>query len=245
MNEIVVGRKTLLELLDKSTRVKKVFLRQGIREGQVVQAIKSLAGAKKIVIEPLPPADFDRRFSGEAHQGVAAEVEGYGYYSLDKLLDKLGQKPQPVLALDGLTDPHNFGSLARSLLAFEGGGIVIRKKRSAKVTPGAFKASAGALEQVKVARVSNLISALNEFRKAGWVVLGADGRAQASIFELDLTGQVALVLGKEDKGISALVKKHCDELVKIPIEGIESLNVSVAGAIFLYEAYRQRRGGKG
>lgn len=241
MNEIIVGRKPLLELLEKSNRVKKVFLRQGIREGQVVQAIKSLAGGKRVLIEQLSPTNFDRRFSSQAHQGVAAEVKPYHYYSLDKLLDKLSEKPRPVLVLDGLTDPQNLGSLARSLLAFDGGGLIIRKKRSAKVTPGAFKASAGALEQVKLVRVSNLTFALNEFKKAGWMVWGADGRAQASIFELDLTRQIALVLGREDKGISALVKEHCDELVKIPIEHIDSLNVSVAGAIFLFEAYRQRQ----
>jgi 23S rRNA (guanosine2251-2'-O)-methyltransferase len=241
MSEIIVGRKPLLELLEKSARVKKIFLRQGIKENRVIQEIKSFAGAKKIVIEQLLPADFDRRFTSRAHQGVAAEVKPYHYYSLDGFLEKLGEKPQPVLVLDGLTDLQNFGSLARSLLAFGGSGIIIRKKRSVKVTPGAFKASAGALEQVKIARVTNLVYALSELKKAGWVVLGTDVRAQSSIFELDLTGQVVLVLGREDKGVSALVKRNCDGLVKIPVERVDSLNVAVAGAIFLYEAYRQRR----
>jgi len=172
------------------------------------------------------------------HQGVALEVDDYRYADADELLGG-----DLVVVLDEVTDPHNLGAVARSALAAGASGLVVPKRRSAHVTPAAVKASAGALEHLAVAQVTNVVRFLAAAKAAGFWVYGAAGQAPASYLDLDLTGRLVLVAGAEGRGLRPLVARNCDALAAIPMEGpVESLNVSVAAALLLYEARRQRLG---
>jgi 23S rRNA (guanosine2251-2'-O)-methyltransferase len=170
------------------------------------------------------------------HQGVALQVDGYPYAEPDALL-----QADVLVVLDEVTDPHNLGAVARSALAAGAGGLVVPRHRSAHVTPAAVKASAGTLEYLSVAQVTNVVSFLQHARDAGFWIYGAAGEAEVSYVESDLTGRIVLVVGAEGRGLRPLVARTCDVLLSIPMEPrVESLNVSVAAALLLYEARRQR-----
>jgi 23S rRNA (guanosine2251-2'-O)-methyltransferase len=191
-------------------------------------------------------AELDRMTGGAIHQGLALKIRPYSYAHPEDLLDTrsvpAGQPPL-IVALDGVTDPRNLGAVARSVAAFGGAGVLIPGRRTAGVTAGAWKASAGALARLPVAQASNLASALASYAKAGLFVVGLDGAADTEIGSLDLaTSPLALVIGSEGKGLSRLVSQHCDVVVKIPISGAESLNASVAAGIALYQVAMLRAG---
>lgn len=171
------------------------------------------------------------------HQGVAARVEPYPYSGLDELLGV----PEPlILVLDGVEDPRNLGGILRAADGAGATGVVVPKDRAAGVTPAAVKASAGASEHVRVARETNLRRALDRMKKAGvWAYAAETGGSEPG--DVDLTGPAALVLGSEGGGIRRLVREGCDGTISIPMRGaVSSLNVSVAAAVLLYEALRQR-----
>jgi len=191
-------------------------------------------------VEDAARGELQRRSSGGAHQGIGAELSEFRYADLEDLLPPPAQKPFLVV-LDGVTDPQNLGALARSAQALGAHGLVLPKDRAAGVTPGAFKAAAGALERFPVARVTNLSRALEDLQEKGvWTVaLAADGERDLS--QIDLTTGVALVLGGEGKGVRPLVRRSCDHVARIPMQGgVGSLNVGAAGAIAFYEVARQR-----
>jgi 23S rRNA (guanosine2251-2'-O)-methyltransferase len=172
---------------------------------------------------------------------VALQVDGYPYADADRLLGA-----DVLVVLDEVTDPHNLGAVARSALAAGAGGLVVPRHRSAHVTPAAVKSSAGILELLPVAQVTNVVSFLLRARDHGFWVYGAAGEAAASYLATDLTGRIVLVLGAEGRGLRPLVAKTCDALVSIPMDpAVESLNVSVAAALLLYEARRQREAAAG
>lgn len=181
-------------------------------------------------------AELDELVGAREHQGAALEVGAFRYADGDELL-----RGDLVVALDEVTDPHNLGAVARSALAAGAAGIVVPKHRTARVTPAAVKASAGTLEHLPVAQVANTVDYLKRAKKAGFWVYGASGEASASYLDLDLTGRVVIVVGAEGRGLRRLVARTCDALAGIPMRRpVESLNVSVATALFLYEARRQR-----
>lgn len=179
---------------------------------------------------------LDELLGTTEHQGVALHVDGYPYADPDLLL-----RADMLVVLDEVTDPHNLGAVSRSALAAGAGGLVVPRHRSAHVTPAAVKASAGTLEYLPVAQVTNVVAFLRRARDAGFWIYGAAGGAETPYLDADLTGRVVVVAGAEGRGLRPLVARTCDALVCIPMQPpVESLNVSVAAALLLYEARRQR-----
>jgi 23S rRNA (guanosine2251-2'-O)-methyltransferase len=215
------GRREVFEVLDATGHV------------EVAQAAK----AAGVPVQKVPQARVGELARGGVHQGVAARVGPYPYLDLE---DLLAASDPLVVVLDGVTDPHNLGAVLRVAVGAGASGVVIRKDRAAGVTAAAVKASAGASEHVPIARVTNLRRAIDRMKEAGlWVYAAEVGGTPYT--ELDLTGPVGLVLGSEGKGVRRLVREGCDGAVSIPMLGaVGSLNVSVASAVLLYEARRQR-----
>ena len=214
--------------------------RRAHRLAATAPALASLAAS-------LPPAlpvsqtnagQLDELVGTREHQGVALQVDDYRYVDADDLLGE-----NLLVVLDEVTDPHNLGAVTRSALAAGAGGLVVPRHRSARVTPAAVKASAGTLEHLPVAQATNVVAFLKAAKDAGFWVYGAAGEAPVSYLDLDLTGRVVVVVGAEGRGLRPLVARTCDVLAGIPMDApVESLNVSVAAALFLFEARRQRRG---
>jgi 23S rRNA (guanosine2251-2'-O)-methyltransferase len=179
--------------------------------------------------------ELDELCGSREHQGLALQVDAYPYAGAADVL-----RGQVVVVLDEVSDPHNLGAVARSALAAGAAGLVVPRHRAAAVTPAAVKASAGALELLPVAQVTNTVAFLKEAKEAGFWVYGAQGQARTSYLQLDLTGRLVLVFGAEGRGLRPLVARTCDALAAVPIEPqVESLNVSVAAALFLFESRRQ------
>jgi 23S rRNA (guanosine2251-2'-O)-methyltransferase len=180
--------------------------------------------------------ELERLTGSRDHQGVAVMVPAYPYAAAADLL-----AADLVVALDEVSDPRNLGAVARTALACGAGGLVILRNRSAAITPAAVKASAGATEHLAIAQVTNLTAFLREAKQVGFWVYGAAGDSPVSYLDLDLRVKVVLALGSEGRGLRRLVAETCDELAALPMGGpVESLNVSVAAAVFLYEVRRQR-----
>jgi 23S rRNA (guanosine2251-2'-O)-methyltransferase len=177
------------------------------------------------------------RVVGSQHQGVAAEADGFAYAHLDELVDGT-----LLLALDSLQDPQNFGTLLRTALAVGADGVILPEHRAVSVTPAVSKASAGAVEHLRVARVTNLARALRQLKSHDIWAYGLDAAAPQTCWDTDLRGRVALVVGSEGSGLGRLVAEVCDALVAIPMRSdrVASLNAAVAGSIVLYEVLRQR-----
>lgn len=219
-------------------------LRAGRREVSEVlmsadsEEVMSATAASGVPVERVSKGRIGDLAGGGAHQGVAARVGAYPYSELEEIISM----PEPlVLVLDGVTDPRNLGAAIRAADGAGASGVVIPKDRAAEVTPTAVKASAGASEHVLVARETNLRRAVDGMKKAGLWVYAAEGEAETSYAELEMGGPVALVLGSEGGGVRRLVREGCDGSVSIPMRGaVASLNVSVAAAVLLYEAARQR-----
>jgi 23S rRNA (guanosine2251-2'-O)-methyltransferase len=208
---------------------------------RISEAIKLAADAGIAVVEA-GRAELDRLTGGAVHQGLALRIKPYKYAHPDDLLANEGQPPL-IVALDGITDPRNLGAVARSVAAFGATGLVIPGRRSAGVTAGAWKASAGALARVRVAQAPNLSRSLAAYAEAGLFVVGLDAEADDDIAGMGLADSpLVLVIGSEGRGLSRLVAQQCDLVVTIPITGAESLNAGVAAGIALYEVSRQRSG---
>jgi 23S rRNA (guanosine2251-2'-O)-methyltransferase len=189
-----------------------------------------------------PKEQLTRLAQNATHQGVVAVVREKSILDLEDLLQPQTNQPHLLLALDGVEDPQNLGALLRTADGAGVDGVVLTERRSAPLSPVAIKASAGASEHVRIARVVNLVRALEEMKEANIWSIGLDERGTMDYDEFDFTGDCVLVLGREGAGLHDLVKKTCDHLLKIPMAGgVSSLNVSAAGAVVLYEAARQRR----
>jgi len=196
---------------------------------------------EELPVDTVSGAALDELVGTHEHQGVALQVDPYPYADPDRLL-----AADVLIALDEVTDPHNLGAVARSALAAGAAGLVVPRHRSARVTPAAVKASAGTLEILPVAQVTNVVAFLRRAKDAGFWVYGAAGESAVSYVDTDLTGRVVIVAGAEGRGLRPLVARTCDALVSIPMEPpVESLNVSVAAALLLYEARRQREAAAG
>jgi len=240
--EFVAGRNAVLESLRAA--VPATALHVGPRldsDERITEAIKVAADRGVPVVEA-GRAELDRITGGAVHQGLALRIRPYSYAHPDDLLD--ASLPL-IVALDGVTDPRNLGAVARSVAAFGGSGVLVPARRSAGVTAGAWKASAGALARVQVAQASNLATALASYARAGLFIVGLDAGADDVIGSLSLASSpLVLVIGSEGKGLSRLVAQHCDVVVKIPISGAESLNAGVAAGIALYQVSLLRAAGE-
>ncbi|MFP5297401.1 MAG: 23S rRNA (guanosine(2251)-2'-O)-methyltransferase RlmB [Actinomycetota bacterium] len=238
VDNVVYGRRPVLEMLKAGRPVEKVFIAQGLAPSGVLGEIRKRSDAAGVPVRVVPKDQVDRLAAGN-HQGVAAITGRYRYAPLDELF---GATDACVLFLDGVTDPHNLGSLLRSADSAGFQGVVIPAHRSVGVTGAVRRVSAGAAEVVPVARVPNLSRAIDEAKTAGLWILGLDEKAEGDLWNSDLVNPpVGLVLGAEDRGISRNVREHCDGLVRIPHTGrIGSLNVAVAGAVAMFEVARRR-----
>jgi len=244
--EVVAGRNPVLESL--RARVPATALYAGPRldaDQRVTDAIQLAADAGIPVLEAGRP-ELDRLTGGAVHQGLALKIRPYDYAHPDDLLDRARQRGEPplIVALDAVTDPRNLGAIARSVAAFGGHGVLVPSRRSAQVSAGAWKASAGALARVPVARAPNLVRALASYQEAGLFVAGLDTAGETPLGELELAdGPLVLVVGSEGRGLSRLTAQRCDVLVRIPIAAqAESLNAGVAAGIALYAVAGRRSG---
>ena len=209
-----------------------------------IEKVLALAESLKIPIERKNSQHLINLSGTAHHQGVGAKVGPYPLVKFSELFDGIqSAKSNPcILLLDNMMDPRNLGALVRTALCINTDAVIIPKDRSARPTPIVSKASAGALEHIRLVRVTNMVNAIKALKKSGLWVAGMDKTSVKSIFYSDLTVPVAIVVGGEERGIRPLVKKHCDFLMSIPQAGpVNSLNASVAGAVVMYEVFRQRR----
>ena len=211
------------------------------RRDDRLEAIVSLCKELKIRVRTEPRETLTDMARTPAHQGVVAIVRAQQFLTIEDVLEPTGQ-PRLVLALDGVEDPQNLGALLRVADGAGVDGIVLTERRSAPISPVAIKASAGAAEHLRIARVVNLVRALEELKRRNLWIIGLDERGNEDYDHFDFTGDCVLVLGREGAGLHDLVRRTCDHLLRIPMAGgVSSLNVSAAGAVVLYEAFRQRR----
>ena len=218
----------------------KLYIQDDLR-GKNVDAIKALAAEKKVSISWTPKKTLSDMTGGAVHQGFVLRVSEFAYSELSVIMDKAELEENPlVLILDGLNDPHNFGSILRTADATQVTGVIIPKHRAVGVTPVVAKTSTGAVEHIPIARVTNLSQTLDKLKEAGFWVFGTDMDGTPS-HKWNTAGKVALIIGNEGKGISANIKKQVDEMITIPMSGhVQSLNASVAAAVLMYEVYRNR-----
>jgi len=244
--EFVAGRNPVVESLRAGVPAAALYVGARVQHDERVNEAIKLAADRGVAVLEAGAAELDRLTGGALHQGLALRVRPYGYAHPDDLLARAadaGQLPL-IVALDGVTDPRNLGAVARSAAAFGAHGVLVPSRRSAGVTAGAWKASAGALARVPVARAVNLARALQSYRDAGVFVAGLDAAGDTEIRGLELaTAPLVLVVGSEGRGLSRIVAQACDMLVRIPIAArTESLNAGVAAGIALYEVAMVRSG---
>ena len=243
-DNIIFGINPVSEKLNGSASdILEILVSDGYERSALRQITKSAAQYGLRVV-PVAPNVLDGLAGGQRHQGVVAKVAEYSYLPFSELLQQVstGSGAHTVLILDGLTDPRNFGALLRTAEAVGVKHIIIPKDRSVDVTPIVVKASAGAAHHLSVAKVTNLRRAIADLKENGYWLAGLDGASQESIYQRTYPDRLAIVLGSEGKGMRPLILRECDFLVAIPMLGkISSLNVSVAGAVFLYELLRQSR----
>ncbi|OHD11072.1 MAG: 23S rRNA (guanosine(2251)-2'-O)-methyltransferase RlmB [Spirochaetes bacterium GWB1_48_6] len=241
MNEWILSYHTMEELIKKDPRGMRLSISKISKRNQ---DIKIMAQGKKIPVDEVTPGEMDRFAGGREHRGIALSVpaqSGDTEVVLEDFLGELKKENALVVILDGVTDPQNFGALLRSCDKFETDLVVVPGRRSAGETSAASAASAGALAWVPRATVTNLSRALGQLKEQGFWIYGADMGGEPA-FDMKFTGRVALILGSEGAGISRLVKDNCDFITSIPTGGhVDSLNVSVAAGILLYEIRRQQK----
>jgi 23S rRNA (guanosine2251-2'-O)-methyltransferase len=237
--EFVAGRNAVVESLRASVPAAALYVGARTQHDARVSEAIGLAADRGVAVLEAGGAELDRLTGGALHQGLALRVRPYQYAHPDDLLARAAETARPPLiaALDGVTDPRNLGAIARSAAAFGAHGVVVPARRGAGVTAGAWKASAGALARIPVARAANLTRVLRSYQDAGVFVAGLDAAGDTEIRDLDLaSAPLALVVGSEGRGLSRIVSQACDVLARIPIATrSESLNAGVAAGIALYE----------
>lgn len=238
---VVIGRNAVKELLSSGRDIDKIYVQRGEREGSI-KVLIAKARERKIPIAEVEKSKLDAMSEGASHQGIIAMAAEQNYSTLDEIIEyanSLNEAPFIVLC-DGVEDPHNLGAIIRSAECQGAHGVIIPKRRAVGLTPVVAKSSAGALEHMRVARVTNLSSLIDELRERGFWMYAADMGGE-DYNTVNYSGSVALVLGSEGFGISRLVKEKCDFTVSIPLYGkVNSLNVSCAAAVLLAEIARQR-----
>jgi 23S rRNA (guanosine2251-2'-O)-methyltransferase len=241
----IFGVNPVLEALRAATRpIQEITVADGARDARLRDLIE-LARAQDIPVHHAPRTSLDRMTGNARHQGVVARVAAARYADAESLLDSVMSRAEEVapmfVILDGVEDPHNLGAVLRTAECAGLDGVFIPERRAAGLTDTVAKASAGAVEHVAVARVTNLSRLIDQLKERNVWVIGAAADARMNYTEWDWTRASALVMGSEGAGLHRLVRERCDALVKIPVLGhIESLNVSVATGVILYEAVRQR-----
>lgn len=238
---LIFGRNVVMEALKSGRSMEKIFLRKGDREGSV-KVIAARAKEMGIPFVEVASVRLDEMTGGGAHQGVAALVSAIPYHSLDELVsmaEAKGESPFFVI-LDDINDPHNLGAILRSAECCGVNGVILPKRHSAPLSSVALKASAGAANYLPIAKVTNISDAMDRLKEKGIWIYGAEAGGQP-LFDSDMTGSTAVVMGSEGNGLSRLVRAKCDFILSIPMYGkINSFNVSCAASVILTEAARQR-----
>ncbi|CAM3895391.1 23S rRNA (guanosine(2251)-2'-O)-methyltransferase RlmB [Alkalicoccus chagannorensis] len=238
--DFVVGKNPVLEALRGSRTVHKVLVAEGaVKADAVIREAKK----GKIQVQHVPKKKLDQLADGLPHQGVAAYLAAYEYADVDDLFARAHERGEHpfFLVLDELEDPHNLGSILRTADASGAHGVIIPKRRSAALTQTVAKASAGAVEYVPVARVTNIGKTMDALKEQGLWFAGTDASGDQDFRDADFDMPLGLVIGSEGKGMSRLVREKCDFLVRIPLLGqVTSLNASVAASLLMYEVLRQR-----
>lgn len=238
---LIEGWNPVLEALRAGRRLERIWL--AADRNKNAAALRGLAAERGVPVEVVERTRLERMAASAEHQGVLAWAPPYRYSSVDDILAVAAERGEPpfLLILDHIEDPQNLGSLIRTAECAGVHGAIIPSRRAAGITPAVGKASAGAIEYLPVAQVSNLVQEMDRLKEQGIWMVGAHMAGEKSLFEADLSGPVGLVIGAEGKGLSRLVAEHCDILVRIPMAGrINSLNASVAGALLMYEVVRRR-----
>lgn len=238
--DIIAGRNAVMELLKSEKDINKLYIEHGERHGSINEIIAKAKEARVVLVE-VDKSKLDQM--AENHQGVVAVVPPFNYSEVEDILECANEKGEApfILILDGIEDPHNFGSIIRTAETAGVHGIIIPKRRNVQVNSTVVKVSTGATSYVKIARVNNLNDTIRKLKDAGLWVIGTDGDANTMYYNQDLKGPLAIIIGSEGYGMSKLVKENADILIKIPMKGqITSLNASVSAGIVIYEAVKQR-----
>ena len=240
--ECIFGLRAVIEAIQQEKEIDKVMFKKGLREGELFQKLFIMVREKGIPFQYVPEEVF-KPFEGRNHQGVLAEVSPITYRDIDEVVDRVlaaGEMPL-ILILDRITDVRNLGGIARTAECAGVHALVIPTKNSAKISSDAIKTSAGALYHLPVCREQNLKKVIKELKRRGMMVYAASEKGEKYYTEVDMKEGCVIIMGSEDTGIDEELLRHAHEQIKIPQKGdIESLNVSAAAAVVLYEAVRQR-----
>jgi len=239
--KIIIGRKPVLEAINSGEELEQVYILYG-QQGNIINTIRAAAKKHGIKCSQIPLEKFRTIVKDGNTQGVAALKPAYKFYSLDEIISEAKSSSNPLLLiLDSIQDTHNAGAILRIAECSGVNGIIVTKHNSAPINATVVKTSAGATEYVKIAQVNNLANTIKELKKSGFWIVGSSLDNAKLYTEVDFTIPIALIVGNEEKGIRKLTADKCDFLVKIPMAGkLQSLNVSVATGILLFEVLRQR-----
>ena len=238
----VEGRNAVIELLESGKDINKIFITKGEKHGSINKII-SMTKERKVILVEKDKRQMEQMAQNENYQGVIAIVPPFEYCEIEDILDKAKEMNEDpfVLILDGIEDPHNLGSIIRTAETAGVHGIIIPKRRAVAVNSTVNKVSAGAVQYMKIARVTNITDSIEKLKEKGLWICGTDISTDTYYYNQDLTGPLGIVIGNEGTGMSDRVKKSCDFLVKIPMKGkVTSLNASVSTGIVIYEAIKQR-----
>lgn len=238
----VEGRNAVLELLESGKDINKIFITKGERHGSIYKII-SMAKDNKVIVVEKDKRQMEEMAQTQNYQGVIALIPPFEYVAVEDILQEAKNREEDpfILILDGIEDPHNLGSIIRTAETAGVHGVIIPKRRAAMVNSTVNKVSAGAVQHIKIARVTNISDTIEKLKKEGLWICGTDIQTSTYYYDQDVTGAIAVVIGNEGSGMSQKVKKNCDFLVKIPMRGkITSLNASVSTGIVLYEVVEQR-----
>lgn len=241
-DEIIYGLNPVMEAL-RGKRVAFELFFSGAGSDRRFSRLLQLAKEREVPVRQREKNDISRLCGTEHHQGVALRVESFAYAGMEDILERWRDSSESglIVVLDGMQDPRNLGALIRSAACAGAHGVIIPRDRAVGVTAVVEKASAGAVETVPIAQVANIAQTLEELKRVGFWIYGAEGKAVASLYDQDFRGNTVVVIGGEGEGVRLLVQKKCDYLVSIPIRGgVDSLNASVAGGVMLFEIVRQR-----
>ncbi|MBQ7136538.1 MAG: 23S rRNA (guanosine(2251)-2'-O)-methyltransferase RlmB [Bacilli bacterium] len=231
---IVYGKNVAKEILKNNKKVEKILLQDSFDDKEILAMIEN----KKMIVNRMSKKDFSK-FDKYSHQGIILYIEDFKYADIDELSD---DESSVIVILDHLEDPHNLGAIIRTCEAAGIGGIVIPKDRSVDINSTVMKTSAGALENVKVSKVVNLVQTIKKLKDKGYWIVGTDMENSVDYREIDYSGKIALIIGSEGFGMTKSVKDECDFIARIPMHGkINSLNASVAAGIMIYEVIRSKK----
>jgi 23S rRNA (guanosine2251-2'-O)-methyltransferase len=243
MNNLIVGKNAVMQLLLHGERTHQVLINRNSKNDERIKAIIAIAEENNVPYRLVEPKELDQKCRGVKHQGILAYIPKRQFAEIEDILELAKEQKQLpfILVLDGIEDPHNFGSIIRTAVAAGVHGIIIPKAKQSEITPVVSKVSTGAVNQILIAKVSNIANTLDILKKHNIWIIGTDMHAELDYSQQDYEMGVALVIGNEGKGIGRLVKEKCDFLIKIPISmAIDSLNAGVSAGIMIFKIKEKR-----